>query len=208
LGILFSSTDLGFQAAQRIISSGPDLALKTMKDIAQNFPMQAKSLSRSPVSKELRQEIVNRNQKMLGMIGVQPGDNILLLDGIVLQEGNIDIFNMMDILLSESRLVEGLQGLGINRTHFQDILHLPVMSEFKTFAIDMRNESVVFINDLEKDRIYSSWPKSLNEFLRPSYPGMLKQVARNTFNLVSHFPSCHTVCDVRAFNLCPPQTSL
>jgi len=50
---------------------------------------------------------------------------------------------MMDILLSESRLVEGLQGLGINRTHFQDILHLPVMSEFKTFAIDMRNESVV-----------------------------------------------------------------
>ena len=39
--------------------------------------------------------------------------------------------------------MEGLRGLGINRSDFQDILHLPVMSEFKTFAIDMRNESVV-----------------------------------------------------------------
>ena len=34
--------DLGFQACQRIISSTPELALKVMKDIAQNLPMQAK----------------------------------------------------------------------------------------------------------------------------------------------------------------------
>ena len=35
-------TDLGFQAAQRIMSASPDLALKVMKDIAQNLPMVAK----------------------------------------------------------------------------------------------------------------------------------------------------------------------
>ena len=34
--------DLGFQAAQRIMSASPDLALKVMKDVAQNFPMTAK----------------------------------------------------------------------------------------------------------------------------------------------------------------------
>ena len=50
---------------------------------------------------------------------------------------------MVDILLSESRLVEGLKGLGISPSDFQDILHLPVLSEHRTFAVDMRNESVV-----------------------------------------------------------------
>ena len=50
---------------------------------------------------------------------------------------------MVDILLSESRLVEGLKRLGISSSDFQDILHLPVLSEHKTFAIDMRNESIV-----------------------------------------------------------------
>ena len=34
--------DLGFQAAQRIVSSTSELRLKVMKDIAQNLPMQAK----------------------------------------------------------------------------------------------------------------------------------------------------------------------
>ena len=34
--------DLDFQAAQRIMSSAPELRLKVMKDIAQNLPMQAK----------------------------------------------------------------------------------------------------------------------------------------------------------------------
>ena len=50
---------------------------------------------------------------------------------------------MVDILLSESRLVEGLKGLGISPSDFQDILHLPVLSQHRTFAVDMRNESVV-----------------------------------------------------------------
>ena len=53
---------------------------------------------------------------------------------------------MVDILLSESRLVEGLKGLGISPSDFQDILHLPVLSEHRTFAVDMRNESVVVRN--------------------------------------------------------------
>ena len=49
--------DLGFQAAQRVMSSSPQLALKVIKDTAQNIPMQAKSLYRIQVSKDLRKEI-------------------------------------------------------------------------------------------------------------------------------------------------------
>ena len=60
-----------------------------------------------------------------------------------------------------------------------------------------------FINDLESDKEYGRWPKSLkqvlstvssviqdvmpyllSQFLQPSFPGSLRQVARNAFNLV------------------------
>ncbi len=63
----FSSTvycpDLGLQAAHKVMSSSPQLALKVLKDIAQSVPMAAKSLYRLPVSKELRKEIA-ANQKV------------------------------------------------------------------------------------------------------------------------------------------------
>ncbi len=58
-----SLSDLGLQAAHRVMSSSPQLALKVLKDIAQSVPMAAKSLYRLPVSKELRKEITD-NQKV------------------------------------------------------------------------------------------------------------------------------------------------
>ncbi|XP_009579004.1 PREDICTED: UDP-glucose:glycoprotein glucosyltransferase 2-like, partial [Fulmarus glacialis] len=54
--------DLSFQAAARIMSTPVYDALKVMKDIAQNFPIRARSLTRVPVDKKMRNEI-EENQK-------------------------------------------------------------------------------------------------------------------------------------------------
>jgi len=40
--VVGNDTDLGFQAAQKVVLAGPDLGLKVAKDIAQNLPTQAK----------------------------------------------------------------------------------------------------------------------------------------------------------------------
>ena len=45
------------------MSSSSQLALKVLKDTAQNLPMQAKSLYRLPVDKDLRKEI-EANQRV------------------------------------------------------------------------------------------------------------------------------------------------
>lgn len=42
---------------------------------------------------------------------------------------------------------------------------------------------VQWVNDLEKDAAYRSWPSSLYVFLQPSF-SMLRQVRRNVANLV------------------------
>lgn len=42
----------------------------------------------------------------------------------------------------------------------------------------------MWINDLENDSQYKRWPNSLMDLLRPSFPGMLRNVRKNLFNLV------------------------
>lgn len=58
--------DLGMQAAQRIMSSPLEEALWVMRDISQNFPLQARSLVKTVANENLSQEIVkNQNVPMV-----------------------------------------------------------------------------------------------------------------------------------------------
>ena len=77
------------------------------------------------------------------MLGVDAGDNVLLLDGIVLQEESTDVYSVLDVVRSEFHLLAGLHGLGLLPEHIQNVLRAKVHPEHKTFGIDMRNESVV-----------------------------------------------------------------
>ena len=43
---------------------------------------------------------------------------------------------------------------------------------------------ITWWNDIEKDKRYSSWPDSITAYLRPTYPGQLHTIRRNTWNLV------------------------
>lgn len=45
--------------------------------------------------------------------------------------------------------------------------------------------SMQFLNDLENDKKYKNWPNSVQDILRPTFPGMLRHVAKNIFHLVS-----------------------
>ena len=60
------NTDLSFQAAQRVVSSPKEEAMKVLRDISQNFPLQARSLVKTSVSSDLRKEI-KKNQKVISL---------------------------------------------------------------------------------------------------------------------------------------------
>lgn len=57
------------------------------------------------------------------------------------------------------------------------------------FAIDIRDSAIIWMNDIENDFRYSRWSPSLTELLRPTFPGMLRNIRRNLYNLVSYFDS-------------------
>lgn len=41
------------------------------------------------------------------------------------------------------------------------------------------------MNDIENDPAYHSWPSGVQELLRATFPGVIRQIRRNFFNLVS-----------------------
>lgn len=58
----------------------------------------------------------------------------------------------------------------------------------KSYAVDIRDSAIQWVNDLENDAIYKRWPSSVDDLLRPTFPGMLRSIRRNLYNLV-------VVCD-------------
>jgi Thioredoxin-like domain len=52
------------------------------------------------------------------------------------------------------------------------------------YALDIRDSAVQWVNDIENDKQYKRWSSSLMELLRPTFPGMLRSVRKNIYNLV------------------------
>lgn len=56
---------------------------------------------------------------------------------------------------------------------------------WEEYGLDIRDTSITWFNDLESDERYRRWPSSYMELLRPTYPGMLRNLRRNIYNYVS-----------------------
>lgn len=54
----------------------------------------------------------------------------------------------------------------------------------KSYAVDIRDSAIQWINNLETDTAYKRWPSSVDDLLRPTFPGMLRSIRRNLYNLV------------------------
>ncbi|RVE57954.1 hypothetical protein OJAV_G00204330 [Oryzias javanicus] len=176
--------DLSFQAAARIMSVPKFDSLKVMKDLSQNFPSRARSLTRVAVTREMRKEI-EENQKYLSeSLGVHPGDGELFINGLHIDLDVHNPFSILEILRGEAKILEGLHNLEIKGEHQGKLLSLPVNSVDDSYALDIRHPAIMWMNNIENDHIYQNWPSSLQELLRATFPGVIRQIRRNLFNLV------------------------
>nr|XP_018911723.1 PREDICTED: UDP-glucose:glycoprotein glucosyltransferase [Bemisia tabaci] len=178
--------ELSLQAAQRILSSPLEDALQTFTHIAQNFPMQARSLVSTTVSSELKSEIEKNKDKFVGNLNLQPQDTALFLNGLFFDMDITDIMTILESIKSEQKIMEGLYSIGVTEEKvFNKLLALDLsMSGTKDYAIDIRDSAIKWVNDIENDKQYKRWSTSLLELLRPTFPGLLRSIKRNLYNLV------------------------
>ncbi|XP_077339156.1 UDP-glucose:glycoprotein glucosyltransferase 2 isoform X3 [Lithobates pipiens] len=176
--------DLSFQAASKISSTPPYEALKVLRDMCQNFPIKARSLTRIAINQEMRKEIEENQKHLADTYGIQPGDASLYINGLQIDLDVHNSFSILDILKNEAKALRGLSVLGIKNEDIIKYLRLQVHPGEETYALDIRNSAINWINDIEMDHKYSAWPFSVQELLRPAFPGSIRPIRRNFYNLV------------------------
>ncbi|XP_054048102.1 UDP-glucose:glycoprotein glucosyltransferase 2 isoform X2 [Rissa tridactyla] len=176
--------DLSFQAAARIMSAPVYDALKVMKDIAQNFPIRARSLTRLPVDKKMRNEIEENQKHFHEILGIQPGEARLFLNGLHIDLDFHDPFSILETLKLEGKVMHGLHELGIKEEILSKFMRLHIHPTDDNYALDIRHSSIIWVNNIEQDHSYSTWPASYQELLKPTFPGVIQQIRRNLYNLV------------------------
>lgn len=180
--------ELGLQAGERIAAIQGEEALQILQFTAQNFPTQAKSLLGTPISEDFRREM-KHNIEVLGRnLNLQPPDAALFLNGMYFDAEILDIETLLEHLRNEIRVLEGLNKIGLKGKMSAPLLALDFSSQNKEFAIDVRDSSIIWINDLETDKEYfSRFGSSVMDLLRPTFPGMMRNVRKNFYNLVIVF---------------------
>lgn len=176
--------ELGLQAAVRIASIQGEESLQILQLTAQNFPTQAKSLLHTSVSESFKKEM-KHNIEILGRnLNLQPPDAALFVNGLFFDADTIDVASLLETLRTELRVLDGLHGIGLHGPTSSPLLALDFTSTSKEFAIDIRDSAILWINDIEKDSQYKRWPSSVMDLLRPTFPGMLRNIRKNLFNMV------------------------
>ncbi|KAB0343817.1 hypothetical protein FD754_020743 [Muntiacus muntjak] len=176
--------DLSFQAASQIMSTPVYDAIKLMKDISQNFPIKARSLTRIAVNQLMREEIQENQKHLQDKFDIQPGDAGLYINGLRVDMDSYDPFSLLDMLKLEGKMMNGLHSLGIKGEDMSKFLKLSARSWDDTYALDIRHSSIMWVNNLETDEMYLTWPSSYQELLKPIFPGSIPFIRRNFHNLV------------------------
>ncbi|KAG8580308.1 hypothetical protein GDO81_007237 [Engystomops pustulosus] len=176
--------DLSFQTAARILAAPSSEALMVMKDLSQNFPTKARTLTRTPVDAAMRMEVEENQKYFKGTLGLQPGDSGLFINGLHVDLDNQDIFSLFDVLRNEARVMEGLHRLGIEGSALHNVLKLNIQPSNSDYAVDIRSPAISWVNNLELDSRYSNWPYNVQELLRPTFPGVIRQIRKNFHNFV------------------------
>ncbi|XP_014235480.1 UDP-glucose:glycoprotein glucosyltransferase [Trichogramma pretiosum] len=178
--------ELSHQAAERIMNSPAGEAIDVMTDIAQNFPLQTKSLVKTKVSNEMKKEIKLNQEIFSTTLRIQPSETALFINGLFFDLDTVDVLTLLESLRSELRVMESLHKIGLQGQKISNLIALDLSDNVNNqdFAIDIRDSAVIWINDIENDFRYNRWSPSLTELLRPTFPGMLRNIRRNLYNLV------------------------
>lgn len=179
--------ELSLQAAERIMSSAKEEALHVLTHIAQNFPLQARTLVRTVVNPELKKEMKQNQDLFSTSLNLSPQDTAIFVNGMFFDLDVVDVISLLEIIRQEQRLMQGLHTIGVSDKRMNALMALDLSSGLggnTEYGIDIRDSAVFWANDIENDKVYKRWPVSLRDLLRPTFPGMLRSIRRNLFNLV------------------------
>lgn len=117
-------------------------------------------------------------------LNLQPPDSAIFVNGLYFDAEALDVETLLETIKTESGILDGLNSIGLKGSAAGPLLAIDFAAQSKEFAIDIRDSSVIWMNDLEVDKEYRRWGGSVMDMLRPTFPGMMRSVRKNFFNLI------------------------
>ncbi|KAL4785908.1 UDP-glucose:glycoprotein glucosyltransferase-domain-containing protein [Aspergillus varians] len=177
---------LGLNTVSYVANS--DDPLDTLVRLSQDFPKYSSTIAAYNTSAKLLREIKANRLEM-----IPSGTNALWINGVEIDPRQIDAFFLVDHLRRERKLIESFRRLGLSAKEAVGLLTHETITESvaqdTSQRYDYRDDIegggvIIWLNDLEKDAKYQSWPGELKAYLRRMYPGQLPAVRRDLNNFV------------------------
>lgn len=152
--------DLGLKTASFIMAS--DDPFDTLVKVSQDFPKHSSSITKRNASIDCVQEHSSNRNTFL-----PAGYNVIWMNGLQVQARQIDAFSLLEQLRHERSIVANLRKIGYSGSEAVEILSHPAIAQSKMDGdmqrYDYRDlleggKVIIWLNDIEKDKRYSSWP--------------------------------------------------
>ena len=152
---------LGLKTASFIMAS--ENPFETLIKVSQDFPKHSSAISKWNISRDFL--IEHRSNRE---IFLPAGYNVILMNGQQVQSRQMDAFALLEQLRRERSIVNNLKQLRFTGSEAVQILSNSAIAEAKAGGDSQRYDYrdsleggriIIWLNDIEKDKRYSSWPE-------------------------------------------------
>ena len=156
--------------------------------VSNNFPKYSSVIAGRNATPEFMKEYKSNRAAFLPQ-----GYNVLWINGAQVQPREINAFSLLEHLKRERALISQIRDLGLTADEGIKLLSHEVITQAQVDDEPQRYDwqddeegggVIMWLNDIEKDRRYSSWPPQLQAFLARTYPGQLPTIRRDVHNLI------------------------
>ena len=177
---------LGLKASSFVMASEDpfDALLK----VSQDFPKHSSPISRINASADFITEHHGNREKFL-----PAGYNVMWMNGLQVEERQMDVYALLEQLRRERLVVGSLKDTGLSGTEAVSLISHQSIAQSKSEGVTQRydyrdalegSHVIIWLNDIEKDRRYETWPENTGALLQRVFPGQLPSVRRDIHNLV------------------------
>lgn len=195
-------SDLGLKAASFVMKS--DQPMDTLLRLVQDFPKYSSTIVGHNASEEFIAEHTHNREQLL-----PSGYNVIWINGVQIPVRDVNPFTLLEHLRRERSLINGVRSQGLSGPDAISLLSHSAITEIQSDdepqRYDFRDESeggniIVWMNNIEKDSRYSSWPTALTsvsrrfqtsepalilaQLLQRTFPGQLPSVRRDIHNAI------------------------
>lgn len=151
---------LGLKTASFIMAS--DDPFDTLVKVSQDFPKHSSAITKRNASTDfVKEHSLNRN------VLLPAGYNVIWMNGMQIQARQMDAFGLLEQLRRERSIVNNLREIGFSGSEAVQVLSHEAIANSKVDGdaqrYDYRDDLeggkvIVWLNDIEKDKRYNSWP--------------------------------------------------